>query len=297
MFEMGAETMGLPLAEKMEFEQGDDGQSPGYKAAGFTMTDEYGSLDTIEFLNVSKDDALAYPSVIHRTYPSTVNARMNSTIKPFVEKSLEINYTFLSIFEKKLALPPGALLGRHSIEDISGSEARCLRSPLNRDPQAKDKVALGAHTDFGSLSFLHNRLGGLQVFPPGVETWQYVRPLPGHAVCNIGDALTLFSGGILRSNLHRVVPPPSVQAAHERYSIVFFTRPGNDVLLRALADESELIKEALEKMVPEERKKFEPGATARKWFTRRNKNERTKNRTGPETWRASRGMEYKPEVI
>jgi hypothetical protein len=32
-----------------------------------------------------------------------------------------------------------------------------------------------------------------------------LKPLAGHAICNIGDALVLFSGGILRSNLHRVV--------------------------------------------------------------------------------------------
>lgn len=30
MFEMGAETMALPLEEKMKFEQGDDGRSFGY---------------------------------------------------------------------------------------------------------------------------------------------------------------------------------------------------------------------------------------------------------------------------
>lgn len=31
------------------------------------------------------------------------------------------------------------------------------------------------------------------------------QPIPGHAICNIGDALALLSGGILRSNIHRVV--------------------------------------------------------------------------------------------
>ena len=31
------------------------------------------------------------------------------------------------------------------------------------------------------------------------------QPVPGHAICNLGDAMTIFSGGILKSNLHRVV--------------------------------------------------------------------------------------------
>ncbi|THG98082.1 hypothetical protein EW145_g7484 [Phellinidium pouzarii] len=275
-----------------------------YKAAGRNATDEYGSQDTVEFLNVSKDDALAYPEVIHRTYPSTVRARMESTIKPFVRKSLEVNNTVLSVFEKKLGLPAGVLLKYHALEEPSGSEARCIKNPPKRSvitaaqaAQEKERVALGAHTDFGSLSFLHNRLGGLQVLPPGSDDWQYVRPLPGHAICNVGDALTLFSGGILRSNLHRVVPPPGAQSAYARWSLVFFTRPGDNIHLHALAEESKAVKEVVERMTVEERKRFEPNATAKEWFARRVKNQRINNRTGPETWRASRGMEHKPEVI
>jgi isopenicillin N synthase-like dioxygenase len=31
------------------------------------------------------------------------------------------------------------------------------------------------------------------------------QPIPRHAICNIGDALFVFSGGILRSAMHRVV--------------------------------------------------------------------------------------------
>lgn len=58
--------------------------------------------------------------------------------------------------------------------------------------------------------------------PPGSDIWHYIRvcddfakricfltcvaqPIPGHAICNLGDAMSIFSGGILRSNLHRVV--------------------------------------------------------------------------------------------
>ena len=31
------------------------------------------------------------------------------------------------------------------------------------------------------------------------------QPMEGHIICNIGDALHFFSGGILRSNIHRVM--------------------------------------------------------------------------------------------
>lgn len=293
MFDMGDATMRLPLAEKMQFEQGDAGNSFGYKAAGANATDEYGNLDFVEFINVAKDDALAYPGVVHRTYPATVTERMATVIAPFVRRSVAVNTTILEVFNAKLGLPPGALMRLHAIEEHSGSETRCIKTPADHTiPQ--DKAAIGAHTDFGSLSFLHHKLlGGLQVLPPGTEQWKYVKPIPGHAICNVGDALAIFSGGILRSNLHRVVPAPKEQAAFERWSLVFFTRPGYSQVLEPLSAQSEIIAEAL-KRAPEG--KFSTGSTARDWFTRRIKNQRIANRTGPETWRASRGTEHKTEA-
>ncbi|OAX31655.1 Clavaminate synthase-like protein, partial [Rhizopogon vinicolor AM-OR11-026] len=135
MFEMGAETMALPFEERMKFEQGDEGKN----------------LDTAEFINVSKDDALAYPQVVHRTYPSTVNARMENTITPFVRKALAVNYVLLNIFNEKLGLPQGTLERLHTMEEHSGSEARCIRNPPPQVKEAAENPAIGAHTDFGSL--------------------------------------------------------------------------------------------------------------------------------------------------
>ncbi|KDR86135.1 hypothetical protein GALMADRAFT_205313 [Galerina marginata CBS 339.88] len=286
MFELGAETMALPKEEKMKYEQGDEGMSFGYKAAGANAIDATGELDTAEFLNVAKDDALAWPKQARRAYPSTANARMESTIVPFVQKSLEINNTILDIFSDKLGLPAGSLLRYHSADEFSGSETRVIR---NAPTSSTTKVAIGSHTDFGSLSFLHNRQGGLQVLPPGSESWQYVKPIPRHAICNVGDALSIFSGGILRSNLHRVLPPPGAQAGQERWSLVFFIRPGNSVVLRALAEDSAMIADAVR--ASPDSSKFDTGSTALDWFSRRIRNQRINNRKGPETWKASRGTE------
>ncbi|KAJ7982940.1 hypothetical protein DFH06DRAFT_712899 [Mycena polygramma] len=285
MFQMAAETMLLPMEEKLKFEQGDGGNSFGYKAAGASPVDATGQPDTAEFINIAKDDALAWPQQARRAYPPTVNARMTDSIVPFVKKSMEVNDILLQIFNDRLGLPPDALKKRHTVAEYSGSETRVIKSLA--PPNSPLKVALGAHTDFGSLSFLHNRLGGLQVLVPGSEDWQYIKPLPGHAICNIGDALALFSGGILRSNIHRVVPPPGAQAQLERWSLVYFTRPGNDVQLRALVEDSQLIADA----VAHSDKSFETGSTSLEWFTRRIKYLRMKNWKGPETWKDSRGTE------
>jgi isopenicillin N synthase-like dioxygenase len=172
----------------------------------------------------------------------------------------------LSILNTRLRLPPSKLENLHRLDAVSGDQARFVRAP----PQPKDdrRTALGEHTDFGSVTVLFNRLGGLQVrlpasvhaVPPEFgdsdctvtgsestsnsgepqEQWVYVRPIPSHAIINLGDALVKFSAGILRSNIHRVVSPPGAQAETTRFSLVYFSRPEDDVPLRALK-ESELI--------------------------------------------------------
>ncbi|KAG6847380.1 hypothetical protein H0H93_008547 [Arthromyces matolae] len=117
MFDMGKKTMELPLEEKMRFEQGDEGMSFGYKAAGANAVDATGRLDTVEFINIAKDDAFAWPKQARRAYPSTVNERMDSTIVPFVKKSLEINNTILDVLNDKLGLPFGTFLAMHEARD------------------------------------------------------------------------------------------------------------------------------------------------------------------------------------
>jgi len=293
MFDMGAETMNLPLSTKMEFEQGDDGVSFGYKAKGANAVDDTGAKDTVEFINVSRDDTLAYPKVVHRTYPSTVNARMESTIVPFVKKSSQVNDLMMEVLGDRLGFPKGTLSEKHRWEEKSGSETRCIKKLPTTEIMTEAKSAIGAHTDFGSMSFLHNRLGGLQVLVPGTDEWQYIKPIPGCAICNLGDAMAIFSGGILRSNLHRVVPPPGEQGKYERWSLVFFTRPGASQILEPIK-ESKMVTESASN--PENARFNTGGTTSGEWFARRIKNQRVNNRTGPETWRASRGTEHKPEA-
>jgi isopenicillin N synthase-like dioxygenase len=149
-----------------------------------------------------------------------------------------------------LGIPPSVLQKIHAQSLASGDHIRIVKAPPqpNRPPAT---ASMGAHTDFGSLTLLINRVGGLQVLPPGTSEWVYVRPLPGHAIINLGDALVKFTNGLLKSNIHRVVAPPGAQATETRYSLVYFMRPGNDVVLRRL-DGSHIIPELEEGVVEED---------------------------------------------
>ena len=135
---------------------------------------------------------MSWPRITHRTYPEPVHRYMSSVIVPYVKKSMAVNMTFLAFFERRLGLPSGALLGRHRPNEQNGGEARCIRTP-----PYQTTAGIGAHTDFGSLvslrilnvwlmksriclqAIVHNRLGGLQVLPPGHEKWLYVKVLFG----------------------------------------------------------------------------------------------------------------------
>lgn len=46
-------------------------------------------------------------------------------------------------------------------------------------------------------------------------------PLPGHAIINLGDAMVMFSNGLLKSGKHRVVPAPGEQVHVDRCRVVY----------------------------------------------------------------------------
>lgn len=46
--------------------------------------------------------------------------------------------------------------------------------------------------------------------------------------------MVTFTNGLLKSAKHRVVPAPGAQGTVDRYSVVYFVRPHNDVPMKPL---------------------------------------------------------------
>ena len=124
----------------------------------------------------------------------------------------------------------------HSIAKPSMTTVRLIHMPPQ--PAEDRRASLFGHTDNGSITILFNVISGLQILPPGVPNeecnWRWVRPEPGFAIVNLGDALVQWSGGILRSNFHRVVNPAGQQAECDRYSFAYVLKPDNDAPMRKL---------------------------------------------------------------
>ncbi|KEF59940.1 uncharacterized protein A1O9_04788 [Exophiala aquamarina CBS 119918] len=202
----------------------------GYKEAGVVkQTDPEKRPDTTEFFNVSKDHLHGVAE--SRTYPDEVTSN-KELFQAFTKNAHEVGMVVLRVLADQLALPSDTFASRNIFTQESGDHCRLTRKFAHvSDTKA---VGLPSHTDFGSITVLFNWLGGLQIQshdPARHGEWAYVKPLPGHAIINLGDAMVTFTNGLLKSAKHRVVPAPGEQVHVDRYSIVYFVRPHNSVLM------------------------------------------------------------------
>jgi len=83
------------------------------------------------------------------------------------------------------------------------------------------------HTDIGSLTVLLSNKPGLQILARNAATaddWEFVAPRANCAIINLGDSLSMMTGGKTASALHRVGPLPG-QPMDTRYSFAYLQRP------------------------------------------------------------------------
>ncbi|KAM3087177.1 hypothetical protein ACMFMG_001281 [Clarireedia jacksonii] len=201
-----------------------------YKAAGVMKT-ETGQPDQCEFFNISRDEMLGTepmgenPQVIHenRTHIISYLNHINS-----------IAQLLLASIDSQLGLPNGKLSSLQKTNMPSGTVVRMIRY-ASQDPSAR-RTALLPHTDYGSITLLTSVLGGLQILPRGSDEndWRYIKPEPGCLIVNMGDAMVEWTGGVLRSNLHRVTYAPGAQAEFTRHSIAYLIRPERDVSMKRI---------------------------------------------------------------
>jgi isopenicillin N synthase-like dioxygenase len=211
--------------------------------------------------------------------PTVINNH-RTALTSYIHTNNTILTTLFTSLATSLQLPPSTFTSLHNLSSPSGCHVRFISAPPSGSTPNPN---LGEHTDFGSLTILMNRLGGLQVQLPDSSKWVYVRPMPGCAIVNLGDAMVKFTGGILRSNLHRVVTPPGEQARETRYSLVYFSRPEHEVVLRRF--KGGLVDVEGEGEIEEE------GVNMKDWLARRHIGRKIEFFKGPESWEGAKGTE------
>lgn len=214
---------------------------PRYKHIG-NLKIEDGRPDRVEFYNVGQDDMTGLVSK-PLTNPPCIEAH-RPAIKSYMEQAHFIVSLICSHLDSQLGLAPGTLASLQQMSSPSGTSLRMLRYP----PQPPDdqRTSLLGHTDIGTLTILFNITGGLQLLAPGADprderSWFYIKPVPGCAIVNLGDAMVEWSAGILRSNMHRVTFAPGEQGKVTRYSLAYLVRPNGDAPMKRLSGGGSLI--------------------------------------------------------
>ncbi|PMD22894.1 citrinin biosynthesis oxygenase CtnA [Hyaloscypha hepaticicola] len=122
------------------------------------------------------------------------------------------------------------------MREFTGNDAVCSIRLLHYPPDPnrgtdEKQLGAGAHTDFGAITLLlQDMVGGLQIWDYGSEVWRDVEPVEGAYVVNVGDMLQMWTSGMYKSSLHRVLN----KSGRDRYSVPFFFDGNVDFVLRPL---------------------------------------------------------------
>ncbi|PYH38799.1 oxidoreductase [Aspergillus neoniger CBS 115656] len=168
-----------------------------YKGIGSIKTDN-GDVDFIHAYSLSQDEVLGKSSH-SRLHPDVINTSKEQ-LRRFIEHAHSVLDEVLAQLDSCLEIEP------QTLEALG---------PLNQESDS-----------------------GLQVLPAGCENlkenWRYIKPEPGCAVVNVGDTLVEWTGGVLRSSLHRVVTAPGDQAKVQRESVAYLVRAKRTASLQRL---------------------------------------------------------------
>ncbi|KAJ4417152.1 hypothetical protein N0V82_006352 [Gnomoniopsis sp. IMI 355080] len=242
LHDVAESAFGLPFEEKNAVSTFKTKSVFGFKAGGQTISkDPQRRVERVEFFNVAKDDIVALsegrepPTGIQYPAPLVSPREGLPYLSTFVRNAHPIGMKVLEILAAKLDMSYEDIAQRHRFNARSGDDARFTYAPgLKEEGHEKLKdeelpITTWEHTDYGSLTILFNWLGGLQIINRKTNEWEWVRPIPGCAICNIGDSMEVFTGGKLLSGVHRVLAAPGQQATLDRYSLVYFIRPEDHV--------------------------------------------------------------------
>ena len=231
LFQVSKQFHSQPLSEKMRVAL--DHNHRGYIAIN-TSTDVNSKLADVKKPNQSesfmmmREDKSELPDV-YLTGPNQWPKLEN--FKEVLEK-YTFNMTKLGRNLMRLALLSSGVKDLSVMQSLDTPTIwlRLLHYPPISKNSPSDLYGSAPHTDFGCLTILaQDEIGGLQVQTREGE-WIDVPKLEGSFVVNVGDMLSRYTNGLLRSTPHRVIN----KSGKERFSCPFFFDPHTNAVVQPL---------------------------------------------------------------
>ena len=231
LFQVSKQFHSQPLSEKMRVAL--DHNHRGYIAIN-TSTDVNSKLADVKKPNQSesfmmmREDKSELPDVYlsgPNQWPKLEN------FKEVLEK-YTLNMTKLGRNLMRLALLSSGVKDLSVMQSLDTPTIwlRLLHYPPISKNSPSDLYGSAPHTDFGCLTILaQDEIGGLQVQTREGE-WIDVPKLEGSFVVNVGDMLSRYTNGLLRSTPHRVIN----KSGKERFSCPFFFDPHTNAVVQPL---------------------------------------------------------------
>ena len=231
LFQVSKQFHSQPLSEKMRVAL--DHNHRGYIAIN-TSTDANSKLADVKKPNQSesfmmmREDKSELPDVYlsgPNQWPKLEN------FKEVLEK-YTLNMTKLGRNLMRLALLSSGVKDLSVMQSLDTPTIwlRLLHYPPISKNSPSDLYGSAPHTDFGCLTILaQDEIGGLQVQTREGE-WIDVPKLEGSFVVNVGDMLSRYTNGLLRSTPHRVIN----KSGKERFSCPFFFDPHTNAVVQPL---------------------------------------------------------------
>ncbi|KXN88170.1 hypothetical protein AN958_07629 [Leucoagaricus sp. SymC.cos] len=271
---LGREFFGLPLEEKDEISLSKQDHARGYQRLKENVTN--GKADNhegIDFYKPVEDPDKTKPLWGENQWPTVPTFREKYEV--WVEKMKKLGLIVMEAMAEGLGMTKAEWAELRAQVNDSFWVMRIIGYPPL--PNDHDGFSCGAHKDYGCLTCVAHLLAkqvplnedasflyadptpnALQVFLPrsgvrqsdtsglpaeeGAEEgiWITADPIEGCVVCNIGEMWEIWTNGLYRSTLHRVVHRGS------NYRIPFFFEPNFNALVKPL-DAAFRIRQAQEK--------------------------------------------------
>jgi isopenicillin N synthase-like dioxygenase len=232
-FQLSKSLFELPLSEKSEYWI-ESATNRGYTGVRNEILDPESQVqgDLKEAWNFGETDGAGS---LQQPVPKSASLDVSQGVKDFEEACKATCERVLDLLALGLELKDDDVKWFSSKHhQPSGSIVRFLRYPPVDEKDREANVGAGAHSDYGSVTLLFQQPGGRGLEIRGPDgSWKGVEVIPkGYKgdtppiVVNIGDLLSYWTKGLLKSTVHRVMMPPD--ATEDRYSIAYFCHPNDE---------------------------------------------------------------------